>query len=120
MEPTDPDAGHEHVNTVALRGRVTKAVEERELPSGTRISTVRISVRRDRTAMTRGSRQGSDWFDCTAWTAALRRRVQGWHVGDEVEIVGAVRRRHLGGAGGTSLVDIEVLEARRSSRAVTG
>ncbi|RYE77418.1 MAG: single-stranded DNA-binding protein [Myxococcales bacterium] len=116
-ETTSDRAEVGHVNTVAFRGRVTKVPEERELPSGTVVSTLRISVRRDETPMTRGSKQSSDWFDCTAWTAALRRRMKSWQVGDEVEIVGAVRRRHLGGGSGGTLVDIEVQEARRTQRA---
>lgn len=101
-------------NRVVLRGRVTREPEARELPSGTTISTFRISVPREATVMTRGSRQPSDWFDCTTWSARSRQRVAKWQVGDEVEVVGAVRRRHVRtAAGGTSMVDIEVLEARR-------
>lgn len=115
--PSEASAPSGRSNQVVLRGRVTRSAQVRELPSGTSVSTFRISVRREPTLMTRGSRQPTDWFDCTAWSAQTRRRVAGWEVGDEVEVVGAVRRRHLQGpAGGTTLVDIEVLEARRARR----
>lgn len=91
-------------NSVRLRGRVTTAPVERELPSGTVISAFRISVPRARTSMTAGSTQSVDWVDCTAWNARCRRTVGGWAVGDQVEVTGALRRRYLrAGAGSTRL-----------------
>ncbi len=106
-DPTD--------NTVVLRGRVSSAPVERDLPSGTVISTFRISVARARTPMTGGSRQTADWVDCTAWTARTRRSVGTWAVGDLVEVTGALRRRFFRvGTGPSTRVEIEVLTARRS------
>ena len=79
-------------NTVALRGRVSSAPLQRELPSGAVISTFRVSVPRARTPMTAGSSQRSDWMDCVAWSARTRRAVATWQVGDEVELEGPPAR----------------------------
>ena len=103
------------VNQVVLRGRVSGAPEERELPSGATVVGMRISVRRDRTTMTKGSRQTVDWLDCTAWSAGARRTVSRWAVGDLVEVEGALRRRFPRG-GGMSRVEVEVLRGRRLGR----
>ena len=102
-------------NAVSLRGRVSSLPTERELPSGTCIATFRLSVARARTTMTAGSKQGTDWVDCTAWTSRARRTVTGWAVGDEVEVSGALRRRFYpnGATKGTRL-EVEVLGARRA------
>jgi single-strand DNA-binding protein len=102
-------------NTVLLRGRVTSAPMTRDLPSGTAITTFRLSVPRARTAMTEGSTQTVDWVDCTAWSARCRRTVGGWEVGDRVEVSGSLRRRFYRVADGSSTrLEVEVLAARRS------
>ena len=102
-------------NTVELRGRVSSAPVERELPSGTVISTFRLSVPRARTVMTAGSSQTSDWVDCTAWNARVRRSVAGWQVGDRVELSGALRRRfYRAGEGASTRLEVEVISARRT------
>jgi len=105
-------------NTVLLRGRITTAPEQRELPSGTTIVTLRLSIPRDRSPMTEGSRQTADWVDCVAWGAKVRRSVSGWRVGDEVELEGSLRRRFYRGEGGTATrLEIEVLGGRVVARA---
>ncbi len=102
-------------NTVELRGRVTSAPTERELPSGAVITTFRVSVPRARTPMTVGSSQVSDWLDCVAWSARSRRSVGGWRVGDPVEVSGALRRRfYRAGEGASTRLEVEVLGARRA------
>lgn len=103
-------------NTVLLRGRVTSAPLERELPSGTVISAFRISVPRARTSMTAGSAQGVDWVDCTAWNARCRRSISRWAVGDQVEVTGALRRRYVRVGPGSTRLEVEVLGARRAGR----
>lgn len=104
-------------NEVTLRGRVSSAPEERTLPSGSVIVTFRVSVPRAATTMTQGSRQTVDWLDCVAWSAGTRRRVGSWAAGDEVEVVGALRRRFYRGDQGTSTrVEVEVLRGRRLRR----
>ena len=105
----------ESVNQVVLRGRVSSAPVARELPSGALVVGVRVTVRRERTVMTRGSKQTVDWMECTAWAAGPRRTVERWQVGDVVEVEGALRRRFSRG-GGLSRVEVEVLRGRRVSR----
>jgi single-strand DNA-binding protein len=108
-------SGESTDNTVELRGRISSAPVERELPSGTVITTFRLSVPRAKTAMTAGSTQSVDWVDCAAWSARCRRTVGGWVVGDEVEVAGALRRRHFrAGEASTSRLEVEVLSARRA------
>ena len=105
-------------NRVGLRGRVSTAAEERELPSGTTIVTVRLSVERAATPMTTGSRQRHDWVDCSAWGGRSRRTVAGWRAGDVVEVEGALRRRFYRAGGATSTrLEVEILAARTLARA---
>ena len=103
------------LNQVVLRGRVSGAPTERELPSGAVVVGVRLSVRRDRTTMTKGSKQTVDWVECAAWSAGVRRTVSRWEVGDVVEVEGSLRRRFPRG-GGVSRVEVEVLRGRRLAR----
>ncbi len=113
-----PPDGTEMLNEVVLVGRLSAPPVARTLPSGTEISSFRIVVPRGATPMTRGSRQKSDWMDCTAWSAAQRRRVASWRAQDLVEVRGALRRRHYRGeAGSGSRVEVEMLDGRRVRRA---
>lgn len=111
----DARAGVAARNEVALRGRVTSAPVVKELPSGSEVVTVRLSVVREQTPMTAGSRATSDWLDCSAWSPRCRRTVQRWRPGDVVEVEGALRRRFPRG-GGVSRVEVEVLGARLVTR----
>ena len=116
----DTDAD-EPTNLVRLRGRVSTPPEERELPSGTTIVTLRLSVPREASPMTKGSRQTSDWVDCSAWGAKVRRTASRWRSGDLVEVEGALRRRFYRGASGTATrLEVEVLSGRLVSRAEAG
>lgn len=104
-------------NVVSLAGRVSSAPTERELPSGDRVVTFRIVMARERTPMTAGSKQVSDWVDCAAWGGRVRRSVATWQVDDLVEVEGALRRRFFRDArGASSRVEVEVLSARRVER----
>ena len=113
-EAGDEKTGH---NRVVLRGRVSGAPDQRELPSGALVVGVRVAVPRDgaATAMTKGSKQTVDWVECAAWSGLSRRTVARWEVGDLVEVEGALRRRFPRG-GGLSRIEVEVLRARRLSR----
>ena len=109
-------------STVLLRGRVTAPPEERELPSGDALVTFRLSVPRRPTPLGRGSRQTSDWVDCVAAAARVRRAARTWSVGDEIEVDGVLRRRFyrtLNGGGGSRL-EVEALQARRVRKAAAG
>jgi single-strand DNA-binding protein len=112
-EPTSANAA----NVVRLRGKVSTAPEERALPSGTTIATLRVSVPRAPTPMTNGSKQTADWVDCSAWGGKVRRTVLGWRAGDVVELEGALRRRfYQGGSGTATRLEVEVLSGRLLSR----
>lgn len=115
----DPTAeGLATLNEVRLRGRVAADPEERVLPSGDALCSVRLVVARDPSGARRGGgRASSDWVVCTAWTPGLRRTLGRWREGDVVAVEGALRRRHYRvGAGATSVVEIEVTGARRVRR----
>lgn len=107
------------LNHVVLRGRVSVAPTQRELPSGTSILAFRVTVPRVATHMTNGSKQTSDWVDCVAWAPRPKRSVRSWAVGDCVEVEGSLRRRWIGGGGTVpnTLVEIEVLKGRVVARA---
>ena len=112
---TEPDGSS---NLVQLRGKVSTPPEARALPSGTSIVTLRLSVPRESSPMTEGSRQTSDWVDCSAWGGKVRRTVSGWRAGDVVEVEGALRRRFYRGASGTATrLEVELLSGRRLVRA---
>ena len=114
----DHDEPDGSANLVRLRGKVSTPPEERELPSGTSIVTLRLSVPRETSPMSEGSRQTADWVDCAAWGRKVRRTVSGWRAGDLVEVEGALRRRfYRGGAGTATRLEVEVLSGRVVSRA---
>ena len=111
-------------NQVFLSGTVTSEPETKALPSGSQIVAFRVSVRREPTTMTRGSRQTVDVVDCCAWSAAARRSAGRLEVGDSVEVAGFLRRRfYRTGAGTASRVEVEVSRVGRrapSPEDVTG
>lgn len=105
-------------NAVALRGRISSAPTERELPSGDVIFTFRLVVGREQSPMTKTSKQSSDWVDCVAWGGRVKRSVTTWRVGDFVEVEGALRRRFYRVEARTSTrVEVEVLTGRVVERA---
>lgn len=105
-------------NRIELVGRVTREPVERELPSGDRVVTFRISVARP---VGGPSKARSDWFDCAVWTGRLRRNVARWQVGDVVSVTGGLRRRVFrGSAGFQSFVEVEVETAQRLRRVLSG
>ena len=99
-------------NEVLLCGRLAAAAEERELPSGDRIVTLRVVVARSQAATRRrqpveGPKRATvDTIDVVCWTAATRRTALRLRADVVVEVEGALRRRsweHSLGAGeGTS------------------
>jgi single-strand DNA-binding protein len=118
MAKASEDAADGPVNQVVLRGRVSSPPVAKELPSGARIVTFRISVTREKTAMTAGSRQPADWVDCVAWARNVQRSASTFDVGDVVEVEGALRRRFFRAqTSPTTRVEVEVLKGRRIARA---
>lgn len=118
-ERADPSGAEQPAaNEVRLTGRVTSGPEQRTLPSGDPIVTFRLSVARGPTPMTRGSRQRSDWLDCVAHGARVRRSASAWSPGDVVSVEGELRRRfYRSGEGSATRVEVEVLRATRVARA---
>jgi single-strand DNA-binding protein len=99
----------EPVNQVELVGRLSAEPSTRVLPSGDEVVGLRVVVPRNDGR--------SDSFDCSAWTAALRRKASAWHEGDVIEIHGGLRRRFWrSGAGPTSRWEVEISSARRVVR----
>ena len=109
------DDGDEGVNEVRLVGRVTSVPVVVDLPSGDALVSFRISVPRSpgaaKTVTTTSQR--IDSIPCSAWSAALRRRIAGWRRGDTVEVTGAVCCRFYQAGGATrSLVEVVAASAR--------
>lgn len=108
-------------NHVVLTGRVSKAPERRELPSGDLLVTFRLVVDRDQPSRPAAKgRPRSDWFDCSVWTSRLATRTLTWRVGDRVTVEGGLRRRYFrGGSAPTAAtrVEVEVVQARMVQRA---
>lgn len=104
-------------NEVVLVGRLSAAPEVRTLPSGDELTVWRLVVARDDVVE---GRPTQDTLDCVAWSARVRRGAAAWQGGDVVEVEGALRRRFWR-AGPTlaSRYEVEVLRARRVTKAVT-
>jgi single-strand DNA-binding protein len=109
-------------NEVVLRGRLGSEAEERELPSGDRIATLRVVVPREplpgrrRAALDEPKRATVDTIDVVCWTATTRRSALRLRAGDVVEVEGALRRRFFGGpAGRQSRYEVEAAALRRVS-----
>lgn len=87
------------LNHVELGGRVSAAPEARTLPSGDVVVSFRLIVPRDAGARRR-SKQTVDTIECTAWTAAMRRKILRLTPGTTVQVGGQLRRRFSRSAGG--------------------
>lgn len=110
------------INEVHLAGRLAAAPEQRTLPSGDELVTLRIIV--DRPAPAKGekeTRQRVDSLECAVWRPRVQRSVLGWRAGDLVEVSGALRRRFFRSGGGVaSRVEVEVATARVIRRSGDG
>lgn len=108
-------------NEVMLGGRLAAAAEERELPSGDRIVTLRVVVPRGPRATRPRPASGQtprtaavDTIDVVCWTAVTRRCALRLAAGEQIEVVGALRRRFFGGAAGRqSRYEVEAAVVRR-------
>jgi single-strand DNA-binding protein len=81
----------------------------------------RVVVARERTPMTAASKPSSDWVECSAWGARVRRQAAGWADGDRVEVRGALRRRYFrAGDQSRTSVEVEMLGGRLLRRAGAG
>ena len=119
----DPGVGSGR-NEVVLSGRLGAGAQERALPSGDRIATLRVVVPRAqpvgrRRSVADGPRRATvDTIDVVCWTAATRRTALRLRGGDLVEVEGALRRRFFGGpTGRQSRYEVEAVALRKVSGA---
>ncbi|MGW5239662.1 single-stranded DNA-binding protein [Monashia sp. NPDC004114] len=115
-------------NEVVLWGRLAAEAQERELPSGDVIVTLRVVVpRRGGPSRPRAATAGAprratvDTIDVVCWTAATRRAALRLGAGEAIEIGGALRRRFFGAAvGRQSRYEVEAGVVRRLSGSGSG
>lgn len=81
------------LNDVLLRGRVSAAATDRELPSGEHVVEFRLIC-------TRLERDGVDTLDIASWSARTRRTSLSLKPGEWVEVAGSIRRRFWQGPAG--------------------
>ena len=109
------DAQPAATNEVRLCGRVSNQPDERVLPSGDRLVSLRVIVPRPPNQA--GSSVSVDTFDCVAWTTRAREALLRLEPDDRVDITGALRRRFWRGqSGAVSRVEVEVSRVRRLPR----
>jgi single-strand DNA-binding protein len=95
------------LNDLLLRGRISAAALEKELPSGDKLVEFRLIVSRER-------RDGVDTLDIGAWSAKSRRMALSLKPNEWIEVSGAVHRRFWRGAGGlASRWQVEAVEISR-------
>ncbi len=104
------------VNEVRLVGRVSGGPEERVMPSGDVLVSLRLVVPRELTKRADPDRPtvAVDTIDVACWSASTRRAALRLKVGDSAEVAGALRRRFYR-AGAVALSRYEV-EAQKLSR----
>jgi len=108
------------LNDVHLRGRLSAAPEQRELPSGDVVVVFRLVVDRPPRSSTTVSAARVDTLDCAVFRADVRRRSASWGPGDVIDLRGSLRRRFFRTGGGpASRYEVEVLAASRVLRAGT-
>lgn len=114
-------------NEVMLWGRLSAPAEQRELPSGDVIVTLRVvvdrptgSARSAGSGTTRRSSDGKvrppgvDTIDVVCWSASTRRVALRLGGGEQIEVEGALRRRFfLGASGRQSRYEVEAARVRR-------
>jgi single-strand DNA-binding protein len=110
------DDSPDWTNEVRLVGRISADAEERELPSGDRVSQLRVVV--PRSTDTGAGRV--DTIDVACWSARTRRSARGLKAQDHVEVTGALRRRFFRtGTATVSRYEVEALSLKRI-RAASG
>lgn len=101
-------------NDVHLIGRVSGDPDERDLPSGDRLVTLRVVVPREAARRRTPRSPRVDTIDVSCFGAAARRAAGGLKSDDTVEILGALRRQFFKGAtGAQSRYQVEARKVRR-------
>jgi single-strand DNA-binding protein len=83
------------LNDCLLRGRVSAAATDRELPSGEHVVEFRLII-------ARAKREGVDTLDIAAWSAKSRRIALSLKPGEWVEVAGSIHRRFWQGPAGVA------------------
>jgi single-stranded DNA-binding protein len=83
------------LNDLLLRGRVSAAAVEKDLPSGDKVVEFRLII-------TRLERGGVDTLDIAAWSSKMRRSALSLKEGEWIEIAGSIHRRFWSGAAGVA------------------
>lgn len=95
------------LNDLLLRGRVSAAAVEKQLPSGDKVVEFRLIVSRDR-------RDGVDTLDIAAWSAKSRRSALTLKPDEWIEVCGSVHRRFWKGTNGlASRWQVEAVDIAR-------
>jgi single-strand DNA-binding protein len=95
------------LNDVLLRGRVSKAAIEKELPSGDKVVEFRLIVSREK-------QLGVDTLDIASWSAKSRRTALTLNPDEWIEITGSIHRRFWSAPTGlASRWQVEALEISR-------
>ena len=118
MDGTRSDGTGEWANEVRLVGRVSGEVSERELPSGDRLVQLRVVVPRPARggggARAGGGAATVDTIDVACWGGRVRQSARRLSAGEQVEVVGALRRRFFrAGAATASRYEVEAASLRR-------
>ena len=110
------------LNEVHLVGRVSATPEERELPSGARLVTLRVVVDRPPgRAGSESSRRAVDVIDVACWSPRTQRSAGSLLAGDIVRVEGALRRRFFAAGGArASRYEVEASRMVRVSRPAQG
>ncbi|GAB3499322.1 single-stranded DNA-binding protein [Nocardiopsis coralliicola] len=99
-------------NEVLLAGRVTAEPSLRELASGERLVTWRVSISRPPTP--RRPAGGSDAVACLSFSPEIAEATRAWRLGDVVEVAGALRRRFRRSRGlSGGVLEVEAVGVRR-------
>ena len=83
------------LNDCLLRGRVSAAATDRELPSGEHVVEFRLII-------ARAKREGVDTLDIAAWSAKSRRVALSLKPGEWIEVAGSIHRRFWQGPAGVA------------------
>jgi single-strand DNA-binding protein len=120
---TDPNNETRSCNEVTLVGRVSALPEQRELPSGDRLVTLRVVVARPpqrggpKGAQKNGQKRTVDVIDVACWTKRTQRTAIALEADDGVRVEGALRRRFFASGGGrASRYEVEAARLVRISR----
>ena len=106
-------------NELVLVGRLSAAPEQRDLPSGDQVVTLRLVV--DRPPARGSTRRQVDVIDVACWSRRTQRSALALCADEEVRVEGALRRRFFATAAGrASRYEVEAARLVRVSPRAAG